>query len=125
MKTKKNVNGKVKQVLLLLMMVFSTMTLFSQEKDQNKKQTAIIKTSAECDMCKERIESKLNYTKGVSFAELDFKSKELTVKFKTDKITLEEIKKILSELGYDADDVKANPEAAKLLPTCCQPGGMK
>lgn len=89
------------------------------------KQTAIIKTNAECGQCKERMEGKLNYMKGISFAELDYETRELTVKFRTDKITLDEIRKIISELGYDADEVKANPEAQAKLPMCCQPGGMK
>jgi periplasmic mercuric ion binding protein len=92
---------------------------------QDKVQSATIQTSAECGSCKERLEEKLNYTKGVVFSNLDVPTKVLTVKFKTEKITLEEIKKIVSELGYDADDVKANPEKQKKLPKCCQPGGMK
>jgi len=29
----------------------------------------------------------------------------------------------LVRVGYDADDMKADPEAVKLLPKCCQPGG--
>lgn len=84
-----------------------------------------IKTSSECGSCKKRIEEKLNYTKGIQFAELDVPSKELTVKFNSKKITKDEIKEIIAELGYDADDVKANPESVKALPACCQPGGMK
>lgn len=84
-----------------------------------------IKTSAECGSCKDRIEEKLNYTKGIQFAELDVLSKELTVKFNSKKISLDQIKKELSELGYDADEVKANPKSVKELPACCQPGGMK
>lgn len=84
----------------------------------------VIQTSAECNDCKVRIEEKLNYTKGIVFSELNFNTKELTVKFRPDKITLEQIKQLVSELGYDADEVKANPEAQKKLPTCCQPGGM-
>jgi copper chaperone CopZ len=93
-------------------------------KQDAKTQLVTIKTSAECGECKERIESKLNYTKGIVFSELDFKSQVLTVKFKPTKITLEQIKRIVSDLGYDADDVKANVDAQKALPSCCQPHGM-
>lgn len=95
-------------------------------QDQSPKtHIAVIETSAECGECKERIEAKLNYTKGISFADLNYETKQLTVKFKIDKISLEEIKKIVSELGYDADEVKANPIEQKKLPACCQPHGMK
>ena len=84
-----------------------------------------IKTSAECGSCKERIEEKLNYTAGIKFAELDVRSKVLTVKYSKKKLSLDDIKKIVSEIGYDADEVKAIPASVEALPTCCKPGGMK
>ena len=107
--------------LVMVLLTFLSINVVSAQKAEK----VVIKTSAECGDCKERIESKLNYTKGISFAELDYETKELTVKFKPDKITLAEIKKIISELGYDADEVKANAVEQKKLPLCCQPGGMK
>ncbi len=93
-------------------------------KQDAKTLVVTIKTSAECGECKERIESKLNYTKGIIFSELDYKTQVLTVKFKPTKITLDQIKQIVSNLGYDADEVKANADAQKSLPSCCQPHGM-
>jgi mercuric ion binding protein len=113
----------MKNMILSLLALLFIGTASAQEKASTK-QTAIIKTNAECGQCKERMEGKLNYVKGISFAELDYETRELTVKFRTDKITLDEIRKIISELGYDADEVKANPEAQAKLPMCCQPGGM-
>jgi copper chaperone CopZ len=110
---------------LLMMIAFFMLNALNAQTTKGKTQKVLIKTSAECGDCKERIESKLNYVKGVVYAELDVETKELTVKFKSDKITLEEIKKIISEIGYDADEVKANPENQAKLPACCQPGGMK
>ena len=92
---------------------------------QPQTEEVTLKTSAECGECKERIEGKLNYMKGVVFAELDYKTQLLTVKFKPAKITLAEIKQTVAAMGYDIDDVKADPEAQKALPLCCQPGGMK
>lgn len=105
--------------------IIITLALSSFAFGQTKKvETATILTSAECGDCKERIEEVLNYTNGIQFAELDVPSKVVTVKFKTKKISLEEIRTIISEIGYDADDVKANAEKQKALPMCCQPGGM-
>lgn len=105
-----------------ILVLFLALTALSFTR-QPSTQEVVLKTSAECGECKERIESKLNYTKGIVFADLDYKSQLLTVKFKPAKITLKDIKQIVSDLGYDADDVKANPEAQKALPLCCQPGG--
>lgn len=108
----------MKQLMLIFLLIL-TSSAFAQTQE------AVIKTSAECSSCKERVEGKLNYVSGIRFAELDYETQLLTVKFNPKKITLDEIRKILSELGYDADEVKANPEAVKELPVCCQPGGMK
>ena len=110
----------MKTFLLFVSIAFIS---FSFTKKEGKEVT--IKTSAECNMCKERIEEKLNYTKGISFANLEVSSKLLTIKFKEDKITLAEIKTIITDLGYDADELKANVESQHKLPNCCKPNGMK
>jgi hypothetical protein len=47
------------------------------------------------------------------------------VKFKTAIISLNEIKTILNNTGYDADEMKASEDCIKKLPACCQPGGME
>lgn len=108
----------MKTLLIIISFAFTGL-LFGQTK------TVDIKTSAECGSCKKRIEEKLNYTKGVKFAELDMSTKVVTVKYNEDKITEDEIKKVISDTGYSADDVKADPKAVEKLPACCKPGGMK
>jgi len=106
----------MKNLIILLSLIISV-NCFGQEIK--------IQTSAECNDCKVRLEDKLNYTKGVKFAELDLETKIIVVGYSEKKITSDEIKKIISELGYDADDVKANPEAYEKLPACCKVGGME
>ncbi len=107
----------MKNILVILMLFIATGAMAQSE--------VVIQTSAECGSCKERLEGKLNYTKGVKYAELDLQTMKLAVGYAPKKISVDEIREIISELGYDADDVKANPEAVKKLPVCCQPGGMK
>lgn len=114
----------MKNSLILLVLLFVSSFGFSQ-KPTGKTETVVIQTSAECGECKERIEGKLNYTKGVKFAELDVDSRKLTVKFKNDVISLDEIKKEISLLGYQADEVKADQDAFDKLPACCKPNGMQ
>jgi copper chaperone CopZ len=106
------------------MIILSVNLSLSQEK-KSKFQTVIIQTSAECGDCKERIENGLNYTKGISFAELDLETKKVTVKYNGTKVSLDQIRTNINSIGYDADSSKADPEAVKKLPLCCQPGGMK
>jgi len=114
----------MKNSLLMLALLFVSSFAFSQ-KPAAKTETVVIMTSAECGECKERIEGSLNYTKGVKFAELDVNSRKLTVKFKNDVISLAEIKKQISNLGYNADEVLADPIAYEKLPACCKAGGME
>lgn len=109
----------MKNILFLLSILFITSAVQAQKTEEVQ-----IKTSAECGSCKDRLEGKLNYVDGIRFAELDVETKMLTVKFKPATISLEEIKKMITELGYDADDMRANPEAVEKLPACCKPGGM-
>lgn len=121
------INQKNKNMKNVVMIVFAVMFVqFANAQEKKAKyETVVIQTSAECGDCQERIANMLNYTKGVKFSELDIESKKLTVKFQPAKISLETIKQNLVELGYDADEMKANPEAQQKLPSCCQPGGMK
>ena len=88
-----------------------------------KTETIVFQTSAQCGMCKERIEDVLNFVPGVQFAELNLKDMSLKIKYRAKKISAEELRICVSEIGYSADDVKANEEAMKKLPLCCQPGG--
>lgn len=106
----------MKQLLIIMSILFSSQ-VFSQEVK--------IHTSAECGECKERLEKKLNYTKGIKFAEVDLATQDVVIGYNPKKISVDEIKKIISEIGYDADEVKAKPEAVQELPLCCRPGGMK
>ncbi|MEN9290883.1 MAG: hypothetical protein RLZZ357_726 [Bacteroidota bacterium] len=106
------------KTILLSLFLLSTQLLFSQ-----KPITVQIKTSAQCGDCKERIEGKLNQTKGVIYAELNLETKVVEVKFKESKTNKETLKGVIVSIGYDADDQKANLEAQKALPLCCQPNG--
>lgn len=114
----------MRQIILIFALI-ATSSIFAQSNDPNTTGKAIIKTSAECESCKTRIEGVLNYTKGVKFAELNVLEKTVEVQFNPSKIKIEEIRKIISETGYDADAVKANKKAQDELPKCCKPGGMK
>ena len=88
------------------------------------KETIVIKTSTECNMCKERVEKGMAYTKGVISSSLNVEKAEFTVVYKSHKTTPDKIREAISKMGYDADSVKANPKAHNDLPNCCQKGRM-
>ena len=79
-----------------------------------------IKTSAVCGMCKDRIEQGLAFEKGIKDVSLDVETKIATVKYNPSKISPDEIRKAISKLGYDADEVVADKTAYDKLPKCCK-----
>ena len=79
-----------------------------------------VKTSAVCGMCKETLESKLIYEKGVKSVDLNLDDMVLTVQYKPAKTDTETLKKAINDLGYDADDTKANPKKYDRLHECCK-----
>ena len=82
---------------------------------------AIIKTpNALCESCKARIEGNLKNLDGVLTVLLNFRKGETRVKYLTDRTDIEQIKTAISNLGYDADDALANPDAYNRLPKSCK-----
>lgn len=87
-----------------------------------KVDTLTIKTSAVCKMCKERLEHDLSFEKGVKSVELDLDTKELTIVYMNGKNTVDNLKKAVTKVGYDADELQADQKAHDRLPACCQKG---
>lgn len=108
-------------ILALLLSFFAATTISAQEDAPKGKNVIVkIKTSGECEMCKESIEKEVNLMKGVKSAVLDTATKILTVEYNPKKTSPEKIRTVISNLGYDADDVKANNRARRQLPDCCK-----
>lgn len=103
----------------------SSIEIRTSSMDVPKSQTVKIKTSAICEMCKERIEKKLAFTKGVTDVNLDVDSKDkvVTVIFNPKKTNITKLRKVITEVGYDADEVVAETAGYDKLPSCCKKGG--
>lgn len=106
--------------LLFILIAGSVTGLSAQTK--SKMDTVQIKTSAECEMCKAKVEKEVGLMKGVKKATLDLSTQVLTVVYNSTKTSPDKIRTVISNIGYDADQVKANNRAQKKLPDCCQPG---
>ena len=111
----------MKATLKLSLFVLVGFFMFSFTGKEVK--TMEIKTTTVCEMCKERIERELVFTKGVKEVKVDLEKNIITVKYRTDKVSPENIRKAVSKMGYWADDVPADEEAFKKLPECCQKEG--
>jgi len=73
-----------------------------------------------CGMCKKTIESSLSDVDGVSVAEWDVKSEQMTVSFNADKISLDDIKQKIADVGYDSESHRAKDVVYNELHGCCQ-----
>src|SRR3989344_7942821 len=105
-KNNKNVHMKNK-FLLALIFIFSLFIAKPALADNPRRVKATIKTSAECKFCKENIEESLRKVKGIRRVKVDFVKHEVYVIYNSKKITIEQIRKELNDIGYDADGQKA------------------
>jgi periplasmic mercuric ion binding protein len=104
--------------LTFIAILFFAISTFAQAKAVGK---AVIKVPAlTCEVCKDRIEQNLFKAYGIASIKADFKKQTVTVTWLTDRTNLLEIKLMLNNAGFDADDEAAEPSAAKRLPPCCK-----
>ena len=82
--------------------------------------TESFKVSGNCGMCKRTIEGSLNDQEGIYSSNWDKETKIMEVNYNSSLISLDEIKKKITAVGYDTEEQKATEEAYKGLPGCCQ-----
>lgn len=105
--------------LWIVLIVF----LFGSLQSVAQSDTITIKTSAQCEMCKKTIEHELNFAKGIKSAVLDVETKEVVIIYNAKKTDANELRKVISNVGYDADALPANPKAYDKLHECCKKDG--
>lgn len=76
--------------------------------------------TVQCEQCKDRIEKYISREDGIQTVKVDYKHHTCKVTYIWDRTTIENIKTAIANIGYDAGDVAADPEAYKKLPTCCK-----
>lgn len=92
---------------------------FAQQPEK-KTDEVRIKTSLMCNMCKTRITDNLIYEKGIKEVTVDVPTKVVTIKYNPKQTTPDKIRQEIANLGYDADEVPANPKKYEKLPACCK-----
>ncbi len=101
------------------MIVLIAATAFNLHAEDALKK-ATIKSSVWCETCEKAIHKGLDNIDGVKDVSINLEKKEIYVTFDESKTSLEFIRKTISNIGYDADDVKANPRSYRRLPKCCK-----
>ncbi len=110
------------RILFIAFLAIMMSSHLTAQDPEPKTKKIKIQTSAICGMCEERIESNMAFEKGVTSVELDDKTKIVTITYKTSKTDPKKLREAISKLGYDADDVEADPKAYAKLPACCKKG---
>ena len=111
----------MKHIQLTLFFLISCLSLTLGQAPKKAVLTVSISTpAAQCDECKARIESFMAREEGVIKTVVDFKRKITKVTYFTERTNVENIKTAIANVGFDADNVTANPEFYKKLPQCCK-----
>lgn len=103
--------------ILAFLLIFS-LSFSASYAQKNSTVTEKITVQGICNMCKERIEEAA-YVPGVKRAEWDKTSHQLTVTYKSDKVSLLKIEQSIAKTGHDAGDLKAANKDYQSLPNCC------
>ncbi len=104
--------------IFVLFLIVTPAQLSAQKRAIQK--TVISIPGAQDEACKERIENYLSREYGVASSNVNFRRHTVTVQWYTDRTNIENIKTAIANLGYDADDVSADPEAYNRLPKSCR-----
>lgn len=115
-------NSILKSIFCFAVMLFISNSAIAQKNNQK----AVIKTTLHCNHCKQcetcglKFKTEMLKITGIKMYELDDQAMTFTVYYNPKKTTLEKIRAGISKLGYDADDIKADPEAYESLDGCCK-----
>lgn len=121
MKTTKNIS--ITKIALIFLMFISISTFAQKSKTV---QTAVIKTKIYCDHCKQcetcgdKFNKDLYNEDGIKRVDVDSKANTITIVYDTRKTDIDKIRLMISKLGYDADEVKADPAGLAKLDGCCK-----
>ncbi len=114
----------MKQLLFTFALLFSV-TAFSQS---SKKATLTVVTKNTCNHCKvcetcgQLLETDLYFVRGIKLVTYNEADMTTTIVYKPKQITPEKIRQEIAKLGFDADEVKADPEAYAKRDGCCTGG---
>ena len=125
---------KLLVTLIAVMLVFGAAAQSKATSTNTQKQTTTVSSKAStlttitiqtnasknCKSCINRFKENVPFFKGVKDYTFDTATAKLTVTYDTKKTTADQIRKQISDLGYDADKVKANEAARAKLPACCR-----
>lgn len=104
-------------LLVMLLSVIAFGNVSAQKKKAEK--TVVFHADLHCESCKAKIEKNIPFEKGVKDLKVDMKSNTITVTFREDKNTEENLKQAIEKLDIKVKDSSV-PAAGKT--SCCETG---
>ena len=112
----------MKKLILLALVSLITLGVSAQQSKTASKgeQTVTIQTNGVCQKCADKFKENVPYFKGVKSYNYDMKTAKLTINYDAKRTNPDQLRQQISKLGYNADNVKADPAARAKLPACCR-----
>ena len=107
----------MKRILSFIALLAIVFSLSAQQ--QSKTQTVTIQTNGTCAQCKKIMMENVPQWQGVKECTYDMQSAKVTITYDSKTTSADKLREGISKLGYNADNVKADPEARAKLPKCC------
>ena len=109
----------MKRFILLALAAIITLGASAQQASKGE-QTVTIQTNGVCQKCADKFKENVPYFKGVKSYTYDMQTAKLTINYDAKKTNPDQLRQEISKLGYNADNVKADPDARAKLPACCR-----
>lgn len=109
---------------IVLIVCFFIAFLGVKAQNQSTLKTDTLGVQGVCEMCKERIESAAKNNAGVVAASWDIDKQLLTVVYQSNKVSLADIQKSISESGHNTTGLDADETSFQKLPYCCRKKGV-
>lgn len=105
---------KTKILSLVAVFLMGTATVFAGNKTEK------FLVNGKCEMCEKRIEMAALSVVGVSKADWNKETKEISVTLDDTKTTAQKVHDAIAAVGHDTNLVKAKDEVYKKLAACCK-----
>ncbi len=105
-----------KNIIFIILFVVCNL---ANTQEKNAVVTTTLSVRGNCGECKERIENAADI-KGVKVSKWDSKTQVLSITYKPEKVTLDQIKQAILKCGHDVENDKAPDAVYSKLPQCCK-----
>ena len=94
----------------MVVVLSAAMSVNAQKKNEK---TVIFNANLHCESCKAKVQKNIPYEKGVNDLKVDMKTQTITVTFREDKNTTENLQKAIEKLNIEVKGIEESNTSAK------------